>query len=301
VVLMLGPQFNALGAPEGHNGGVRLPAAPELAMRLADRFGVADDVNDLAWVSQHVDAVEGRGPLCEAMQTAIAQGDAPNAVHCTLARISAALWRRRNLGQLIITTNYDAALETAFDALHVPYDLAVLVTRENLPGRFLHIPWEAHPRAYETIEDANGYTGFPMEITRLRRTVIVKLQGGAMVGGLAGAPEENYVVTEDDHLGYATAASISDLVPVQILGKMQQSGFLFLGCPLRNWTVRLFLQRVWATRKRSVRSAAAAPSFDRAERNLWEQLKVDVIRDELTHFAGGLEHMVLTALEGDAP
>ena len=42
---------------------------------------------------------------------------------------------------LIVTTNYDTALERAFEEVHEPFDLAVFMAAGEHKGSFLHLPW----------------------------------------------------------------------------------------------------------------------------------------------------------------
>ena len=130
VVIVLGPQFNGGDGEADH-----VPDAPALARRLAGVFGVEGDVEDLAWVSQQVDATEGRPELLLELETAL-DARPPSSIHHSLARLAQRLRETRGLGHLIVTANYDTALEQAFDALHVPYDLAVFVVTESGLGRF---------------------------------------------------------------------------------------------------------------------------------------------------------------------
>jgi hypothetical protein len=272
VVIVLGPQFNGGdGTPEA------VPDAPALARRLAGVFGVQGDVEDLAWVSQQIDATEGRPELLLELETAL-DARAPCSIHHSVARLAQRLRDTRGLGHLIVTANYDTALEQAFDALGVPYDLAVFVVSEGGLGRFLHVRWEGTgDERCRLVADPTEYADFPVAVTnQLQRTIIVKLQGSASVGGLP----ESYVVTEDDHLLHL---SRTDHVPRQILGKMAQSPFVLLGYPLRDWTVRGFLQRVWKTKM--ARSAVVSRPIDTAERNLWGRIDVDVIEDDPGAFA----------------
>ena len=71
---------------------------------------------------------------------------------------------------------------------------------------------------------------------------------------------------------------------------MAQSPFVLLGYPLRDWTVRGFLQRVWKTKM--ARSAVVSRPIDIAERNLWGRIDVDVIEEDPGAFAARLEARV---------
>ncbi|HWI00589.1 MAG TPA: TIR domain-containing protein, partial [Propionibacteriaceae bacterium] len=235
VVAVLGSAANAVDrdAPWQHGTG-SLPDTGELASHLARRFGVGSETDDLARVSQHVCLTEGRVDLHRTLRELLVKADgAPSSVHRFVARVPG---RMRELGgesyQLIITTNYDTALERAFDDVHEPYDLAVFVASGEHRGRFVHVPWwDPDDRGPRPITVPNEYVDLPIdEDGLLERTVIVKLHGGPADLG-AGGPRlrDNFVITEDDYIGYLTQSPVESLIPVQILNKIRDSHFVFLG------------------------------------------------------------------------
>ena len=56
---------------------------------------------------------------------------------------------------------------------------------------------------------------------------------------------ESFVVSEDDHIDYLAQADISVVVPVTLAAELRRSHFLFLGYQLHEWSLRVFLHRVW--------------------------------------------------------
>ena len=73
-----------------------------------------------------------------------------------------------------------------------------------------------------------------------------------LLGQVDREPErewESFVVTEDDHIDYLAQADISSLVPVTLVARLRRSHFLFLGYPLRDWGLRVFLHRIWGREK----------------------------------------------------
>ena len=180
-----------------------LPDAEELASYLANKVEGALEPTALAQVSQHLSVAQGPGDLYMMLRRALPPHSRPGAVHRFLAGYPAALHRAGlpERYQLIVTTNYDDALERAFDEAEEPYDLAVYIASGQDKGRFVHFPYEGEP---QVVEVANEYRGFPMnefgdEVTR---TVIVKIHG--TVDGARGpyAWRDNYVITEDDYIDY---------------------------------------------------------------------------------------------------
>jgi hypothetical protein len=87
---------------------------------------------------------------------------------------------------------------------------------------------------------------------------------------------ESFAVSEDDHIDYLAQAEVATVVPVTLAAALRRSHFLFLGYPLREWSLRVFLHRVWGREKVSYRSWAVVPGADRMERELWRQRGIDL-------------------------
>jgi hypothetical protein len=295
VVTVLGSGANAADrdAPWEQGAG-SFPDTAELARHLARRFRVALETEDLARISEHVSLTEGRVDLHRTLRELLVKADGtPSSVHQFIARTPGLL---RELGrecyQLIFTTNYDTALERAFDAAHEPYDLVVFIATGADSGRFLHVPWwDPEGRGSRPITVPNEYVDLPInEDGEAERTVIVKLHGGPADLG-QGSPQlrDNFVITEDDYIGYLTASPIESLIPLQILNIIRDSHFLFLGYRVRDWTLRVFLQRVWREQPLEARSWAVDPAFDVVERELWEHFGVRVVEETVPAFLDELE------------
>jgi hypothetical protein len=124
----------------------------------------------------------------------------------------------------------------------------------------------------------------------LERTVIVKLHGGAADLG-PGWPQlrDNFVVTEDDYIGYLTQSPVESLIPLQILNKLRDSHFLFLGYRMRDWSLRVFLQRVWGEHPLEARSWAVDRAPDVVERELWDHFGVKVVEEPVGEFIHQLD------------
>jgi SIR2-like domain/TIR domain len=295
VVTVLGSGTNAVDRDEPWEQTTgSLPDTTELARHLARRFRVGAETDDLSRVSQHVSLTEGRIDLHRTLRELLVKGEAaPSSVHRFVARVPG---RLRALGreryQLVVSTNYDSALERAFDEAHEPYDLAVFVATGEHRGRFVHVPWwDPEGRGPGPITVPNEYVDLPIdEDGGLERTVIVKLHGGAAdLGPGASGLRDNFVITEDDYIGYLTQSPVESLIPVQILNKLRDSHFLFLAYRVRDWSVRVFLQRVWGDQQLDARSWAVDPAVDVVERGLWEHLGVNVVDEPLSEFVHDLE------------
>ena len=108
------------------------------------------------------------------------------------------------------------------------------------------------------VDVPNAYAGLSPE----DRTVILKVHG--QVDRQPAREWESFVVSEDDHIDYLAQAEISSLVPVTLVARLRRSHFLFLGYPLHDWGLRVFLHRIWGNEKVAYRSWAVEPEHGAA-------------------------------------
>jgi hypothetical protein len=255
-----------------------LPDAEELADHLVGAFRLGLGSRDLAEIAQRVAVGQGPSFLYKAMAKVLGDDGQPDAVCAFLAGFPK---RASELGrpaqyQMIITTNYDTALERAFDAAGEKYDLAVFQASGPNKGKFIHIPWKDKPCL---IDEPIKYRAFPIDkYDDLKRTVIVKLNGAtdAVEGDYSW--DENYVVTEDQYIDYLVTEEIGRVVPYQILNKLTGSHCLFIGYAVRDWSSRVFLKRVWpGDGGLKNKSWAIERCPDALEKDRWESLKVELL------------------------
>ncbi|MDA0162868.1 SIR2 family protein [Solirubrobacter ginsenosidimutans] len=260
----------------------RMPQGGDLARELAERYSLGPGPFDLARVSQQIVSTLTPGDLHEALEEILESEDCvPAVVHRFLAGLPGLLRARgRERYQMILTASYDTALECAFDEAEEPYDVVVFIAAGEHGGRFVHLPWwdrsgeDARPTGI-----ANDYSGLPVTPQgRLERSIIVKLHGGM----LRGAPfawreehEHNFVVTEDDYIDYLSREPIATLIPSQLLGRLRNSNFLFLGYGVADWSLRVFLQRIWSA---NVRGWSVQREHHPVAEGVWKQLGVDRIK-----------------------
>ena len=151
---------------------IGLDGAGDLAEHLARAFAVPDDRPiDLARVSQYVATMQGSGPLYDELHTRFEAALEPGPLHRFLARLPALLRERGAPHQLIVTTNYDLALERAFEETGEEVDIVAYVAMGTHRGRFWHRPPGEPPRP---IDVPNTYA---TELDLDRRTIILKLHG----------------------------------------------------------------------------------------------------------------------------
>jgi hypothetical protein len=297
VVPLLGAGVNLCGRPPdtGWRQGESLPTGAELAAYLADRFDYPPgQASELVRVSEYVYVMTGSGPLYESLHAVFDADYAVSPVHRFLAGLPNKLARvgEDRRCQLIVTTNYDDALERAFRDAGEPFDLISYMAEGEQRGKFVHWTPEGEPTL---IERPNEYR----ELWPERRTVILKMHGAVDRVGPDGQ-WDSYVITEDHYIDYLTNTDIANLVPVTLAAKLRRSHFLFLGYSMRDWNLRVILHRIWGEQKLKYKSWAVQLAPDEIDREFWELRGVDILDVPLEAYVDALEE-ALAAAAGVSP
>jgi hypothetical protein len=241
---------------------VEFPSGRELAEFLTEQPGLrypTDAPKELLRVSQYFDAVLGDRRLYDSLHRLFIATHSPTKLHWLLAELPPLLAAQKARQQLVITTNYDDSLERAFDEKRVEYDL-VWYEAKRVPerGKFYHrLPGGTPP--YTLIDRPNEYEGFDLD----RRPVILKLHGAI---DRDDEKRDSYVITEDHYIEYLTQADL----PAVLTERMADSHFLFLGYSLRDWNLRVILNRLWREQQLSLPSWSIQKDVDRIELKAWE-------------------------------
>ncbi|MGZ4391494.1 MAG: BTAD domain-containing putative transcriptional regulator [Gaiellaceae bacterium] len=254
-----------------------------LAERLALRFDYTEDGRDLSRVAQYVALTKGPGPLYDELRVLLETSAVPTPVHRFFAALPPHLRERSLPHQLLVTTSYDLALEQALLDAGEEFDIVSYVASGRNRGRFLH---RDPSGAVHVIELPNTYVS---ELSLERRTVVLKLHGGidAAVDG-----EETFVVTEDDYIAYFAHSGIGNAVPVALAAKLRRSHFLFLGYGVREWSLRLVLDRISAGGPFAYRSWAVIGEARPLERQFWRARDVDLLEQSLDGYVEALGRYV---------
>jgi len=278
VVPLLGAGANLCDRPPGHETdtrpwapGQQLPSGAELSQWLSREFDYpSTDSWNLPRVSQYIDAIDGDGPLYDSLREAFIGDCEPGSLHHLLADLPTLLGTRENGGryQLIVTTNYDDAIERAFHQHDPPepFDLVVYLAGRRERGHFIHIPPAAEPRL---IERPNEYT----ELSLRTRTVIMKVHGAV---DREDEERDSFVITEDDYIDFLSRTNLSALVPAPLLAAMFSSHFLFLGYSLHDWNLRVILHRIWSEQTHDYADWSIQHPVNPVEQRLWAKRSVDV-------------------------
>jgi DNA-binding SARP family transcriptional activator len=267
---------------------IGLDGAGDLAARLASAFSVPDDrLIDLARVSQYVATMSGSGPLYDELHSHFEAAVEPTLVHRFLARLPALLRDRGAPHQLIVTTNYDLALERAFEEAGEELDIVAYVATGANRGRFWHRPPGEPPRS---IDVPNTYA---TELSLERRTILLKLHGA--VDPLPEREWESFVITEDDYIDYLGRSELTAVVPVALAAKLRRSHFLFLGYEMADWNLRLILNRIWGERPVAYRSWAVQRAPSALAQAFWRRYDVTAVDVDPESYVELLERRLETA------
>jgi SIR2-like domain len=262
-----------------------LPTGGELAEYLASDYPtLRGDSRDLSRISQYVDLFGGgEAVLFEKLRGLFAGEYDPNALHHLLAAIPAALRARgsENPCQLIITTNYDDALERAFAAAGEPIDVVYYAAARGQPGRFLHVRPDGKRSAVP-----KTYRGFSLG----ERTVLLKIHGAV---DRQDELEDSYVITEDHYLDYVARTNVYNLIPAALMARMSSSHFLFLGYAMRDWNLRVILHHIWSQQTRTFTSWAIEKKPDPIDEKFWDRHGVDIVAVRLEDWVEGMRARLL--------
>jgi DNA-binding SARP family transcriptional activator len=286
LVPVLGPQ--ASGAPPG-----RAPPDPAAAAkRLADVFGYPQGrVVSLTRVSQYVATTHGIGPLYDELHELYSRDYPPSPVHRSLAALAPALRARDLALQTVITTSYDTTLERAFADVGEEVDVVSYVALGQDRGKFLHVAPDGKPRV---IDEPNIEVG----LTNDDRTLVLKIHGGAAPA--AGSDADSYVVSEDDYIDFLAQTQLSALLPVGVAARLSRSHFLFLGYDLDDWSLRVFLRRLWGNERVGYRSWAVGRTADPLSAAYWSQCGVEAFDVPLDDYVEGLNRELRAEPHGEA-
>jgi SIR2-like domain len=249
VIPFLGAGANLLERPEDASWklGTYLPSATELAAVLASKSRYPDEPGDLLRVSQYVDAILGTRVLYRHLHALFNADYPPNSLHRLLAKLPRMLRERGTRHQLIMTTNYDDALERAFSEQGESYDVVWYEAKPGKEsGKFIHCPPGG---GAVSINVPNEYEALSLE----ERTVILKLHGAV---NREDKERDSYVITEDNYIDYLSRGDFAGQIPMILREVMAESHFLFLGYSMRDWNLRVILNRIWDQAELNVQSWA---------------------------------------------
>ena len=288
VVPFLGAGANLCDRPDAVSWelGHFAPSGVELAHALAQRSRYPDENLDLLRVSQYVDAILGERQLYRYLHAVFDSDYPPTTLHRFLASLPPLLRRRGEPQLLLLTTNYDDLAERALAQADEPFDVVWYEAKRGpRQGRFLH---RGPSGDVVPIDRPNKYTGLDLE----QRTVILKLHGAIDRTDEKG---DSYVITEDSYIDYLVGGDVGEQIPFSLRERMADSHFLFLGYSMRDWNLRVILNRIWGAQELDLKSWAvqrepADAGAREVEEALWrDRGDVELLYVPLDDYVGRLE------------
>lgn len=245
-----------------------LPTASELARHLAEKTGFpTDEEPDLTKVAQYYDVVGGRYALNEELHS-IFNCDYPlTSLHTYLADVPAQL--------LIVTTNYDDCIERAFSSKGRSFDLVIHTTDTSIGDKLL---WWEHGK-----DEPREISPNKLDIDLGATTVIYKMHGAV---DRRGPSRDQYVITEDDYIDFLARMTKNKAIPAIFAEPFQTGHFLFLGYGLRDWNLRVVLNRIEKDlrRPKGIKSWAIQYNPSPLEQRFWQERGVEVFNKTLDDF-----------------
>jgi len=277
--------------------GSYLPNATELSdelvrkfdLKLANPCELADPLARCKWkeqslvrVSWYVSTQKGKSDLYHHLHKLFSKG-APSDVHEFFATFPGRLAKKgyKVPPQLIVTTNYDEVLESAFDRAGAPYDVfSYMMDTDSEPGKFSHTP---HGGRTKNIKNPGKYS------PEIDHTIILKIHGTVHP---TEWKKSTFVITEDDYIDYAAFVRL-DKIPLLLAETMADRRFLYLGYSLSDWNFRVFLRGI---KKRSKfpkdRTWAIMHRYDEWDRLYWDEHNVEILQMHLTEHIQMLNEIV---------
>jgi hypothetical protein len=279
VVPFLGAGVNLADRPDNETWepGKGLPSGAELASTLAKRYPYPSDEppDDLPRVTQYIEVASGETAIYDEFRELFAGSFKPTTAHRVLAELPSTLRQKGRPSPylLVVTTNYDDALEQAFDDADEEYDVVWYMAHGDFRGQFVHQSRGSEPTP---IDDPSTS---PISVEE--RNVVLKIHGAAH------RPDpsfDSYVVTEDHYIEYLHGTDLLTEVPVKLKEKMIGSNFLFLGYRLGDWNLRVFLHGLWAMRDRTIKNWAVDRTIRELDRKFWQNRSVYMLEAPLTDY-----------------
>lgn len=276
----------------------RLGATEEDQIRmfryLTKALGIANPPDSLTSITSYYLNISDREQLWNRLRLVISEKNRPTRTHRLLAT-AAKYHLERPLkpnqareNYLIITTNYDSLMEQALEDLNVPY--AALITENKEHKVIVRFSpkmndAEALKEKYSKKKSPNG---FVLDETQ-KMVLLFKLHGG--LNQQLDSSEDGVIISDDDYVAYVSQMNTSDgVIPADLIPKMQNKPFLFLGYSLNDWNVRSIFETFRKKRNQMLqtRDFAVMRSVKDFEKIFFDKNNVHIYETDLNTFIEGL-------------
>ncbi len=253
---------------EGYEVDRNLPSGAELSELLATEYEYPadrEDRVDLPRVAQFAQSTlrhsDEEHRLRDSLHRIFRAEYGPTSVHRFLAGVP----QRTGTHMLALTTNYDDALEQAFDAAGEPY--CVIFYRASRQGRcWLRNSEDTEAKVIARPERYNG-------VSLHERSVILKVHG-AVDRRERRSFNDSYVISEDHYIDFLASTRLETLVPKGLLVPLLNSALLFLGYRLKDWNLRVILHELWSSRDFEYPAWAVHREVDDVDAAIWRSRNV---------------------------
>jgi SIR2-like domain len=276
VVPFLGAGANRCGRPPEAEWSrdTYLPDGGELSAYLAKTYRYpGPDPRDLGRVSQYATLELDEQMLYSDLRQIFTGDYQPTDLHSFVAELPREMHDRGwpPPYKLIVTTNYDDALERAFQHAEQEFDLVYYAApTAQKPGELMQVVDGRHVR----VAQQKGKHKLLVE----GRPVILKIHGAV---DRKVEARDSYVITEDDYIDYLARSNIEKLIPASLMATMRTGNFLFLGYGLRDWNLRVILKHIWVEQLRRTKSWAVQRDVDDLDRKFWRREDVEIVTADL--------------------
>ncbi len=237
-------------------------------------------------LSQYADLREATS-LYNTLRAIFRRNYSPNKLHRFLVDLVGIMDKKNDRYPLLVTANFDNALENAFREARKEFDLVSYIAKPQSNGQgdgFIH---QTPKGKVQTIRDPNKYTDENGSPLLKKRPVILKLYGG--LERTDSQRRKGFVITEDHYIDYLAHRDISQLLPSNLLNTLRQSEILFLGYSLRYWNHRVILHRLWPEAQfPNIYGWAIHSSPGIMESALWERRSTMFLNMFLEDYISGL-------------
>ena len=302
--------YNRLPVTDWEPNDTTLPSYAELVDYLVRRSHhpspyrpALADVSQFAYLFYSQDETLGPGSFYEDMATIFNSSIPPTPLHKFWAQLAAQNDKlTSSLGSkvddvnrrfVIVSGTYDNMLEAAFKETLDRFHVVSYVAHGENQGRFRHTVYakatpggETLAQAPAIVEPANNYG--PLYDPA---PVILKVPG--TVGDATGL---RFAITEDQYLDLFSRRELASILPSQLLTKIRNSNHLFLGCNVREWSLRALLYRIWEDSKPPLASWTVQDEMTPVQTEYWQACNVKIIQRRLTNYVDDLKRVCQTVL-----
>ena len=234
------------------------PSQPgnELHAQLARAFDCPEEHRgDLSRVSQYIAVTHGVGPLYDELHELFAAEAEPGPVERFLARFPVAARAHGVDHPLVVTTGYGLGLELAFEEAGEEFDVVSYVAIGRDRGKFVH----RRPDGSETVISVpNSYA----DLSLAARPVVMKIHGEVDIRADRGRESSSSArtTTSATWLGPSWQTSSPSPWPRSCAAAI----FCLFAYPVVEWSLRVFLHRVFGDRRSATGRGLFSPVRSRS-------------------------------------